>query len=258
MSEYVFEVEKERSMKDEFMSRHPESPFLVGDAPGFQGLAYFPVDERYRVPAKLERLPVPKEATLRTNRDGQLTCRYIGDMTFEIDGESHRLRVFHAGEQVGPSVFVPFRDKTCGEGSYEEGRYLILQLSEDDHYTLDFNLAFNPYCAYTDRYECGFPPPENDLPISISAGEMMWIPGPPPEVVEGPSRDDEEDDEEPAKPSQRTKAPPRSSFPKETKQPSKTSSTPGEKAQAAKRTIAKPAKSSAATGAPARRGKKSK
>jgi uncharacterized protein len=194
MTGYESEIQKERSMKDEFMTRHPESPFHVGEAAGFQGLTYYPVDEKFRLSGRLERLDAPKEASLRTNRDGQLTCRYVGDLRFNLDGEELTLRVYHAGEQVGPSVFVPFRDKTCGEGSYDEGRYLILHLTEDDQYTVDFNLAFNPYCAYTDRYECGFPPPENDLPVAITAGEMMWIPGPPPEVVEGPSALDDEDD----------------------------------------------------------------
>ena len=116
----------------------------------------------------------PPEAVLRTNRDGQLTCRYIGDMHFELGGAPYALRVFHAGEQVGLSVFIPFRDSTSGKESYGPGRYLMLQLTEADEYTLDFNLAFNPYCAYTERYECGYPPPENDLAIPIRAGEMAW------------------------------------------------------------------------------------
>lgn len=161
-------------MKDQFMARHPESPFIVGEAGGFHGLRYFPIDPSYRVSAELQRLDSPREAYLRTNRDGQLTCRYLGDLVFTLDAQELRLRVYHAGEQVGPSVFVPFRDQTCGSESYGPGRYLTLQLSEDDRYTLDFNYAFNPYCAYTDRFECGFPPSENDLPIPIRAGEMSW------------------------------------------------------------------------------------
>lgn len=174
MPRYEDGVEKERAMKDEFMARHPESPFLVGEVLGFHGLNYFPIDERFRLDATLERKDPPPEAVLRTNRDGHLTCRYVGDLRFTMDGAVHSLQVFHAGEQVGPSVFIPFRDATCGSESYGPGRYLILQLTEDDRYVLDFNLAFNPYCAYTDRYECGFPPAENDLPLEIRAGEMSW------------------------------------------------------------------------------------
>jgi uncharacterized protein len=174
MDRYASEIEKERKMKDQFMARHPESPFIIGEAAGFHGLRYFPVDPSYRIAATLERKELPGEASLRTNRGGELTCRYVGDMRFRVEGRELRLRVFHAGEQVGPSVFIPFRDATCGAESYPSGRYLILQLTEDDRYTLDFNLAFNPYCAYTERFECGLPPPENDLPVSIRAGEQAW------------------------------------------------------------------------------------
>ena len=177
MAGYESDVQKERDMKDRFMAQHPESPFRIITGASFHGLRYFPVDPSYRVPAVMVRSPRPEEAVLRTNRGGELTCRYVGDMVFSLDGQEHRLRVFHAGEQVGPSVFVPFRDATCGNESYGPGRYLIFQLSEDDHYTIDFNLAFNPYCAYTDGYECGYPPAENDLPVAVRAGEMAWDAG---------------------------------------------------------------------------------
>lgn len=171
---YAEELRVEREMKDRFMGRHPESPFVAEGVPGFDGLRYFPVDERFCVEARLERRPVPEEAYLRTNRDGQSTVRYLGDLTFSLEGRRLRLRLYHAGEGVGTSVFVPFRDATSGSESYGPGRYITLELTEDDHYQLDFNRAFNPYCAYTDAYECGFPPAENDLPIEVRAGEMVW------------------------------------------------------------------------------------
>lgn len=174
MSEYLTELGTERAMKDQFMSRHAESPFVQGSVYEFRGLKYFPGDEAFRVSAKLERLPEPKEAFLRTNRDGQAAMRWVGEMVFTIRGRKLRLRVYHAGEGVGTSVFVPFRDGTSGRESYGPGRYMTLELHEADEYELDFNRAFNPYCAYTDAYECGFPPAENDLPVPIRAGEKVW------------------------------------------------------------------------------------
>ncbi len=167
------ELETERAMKDDFMARHPESPFVSGRVP-FHELRYFPIDPKFRVPAKLARRPVPEEAYLRTNRDNQAVMRYLGDLEFALGGQSLRLRVYHAGEGVGTSVFVPFRDATSGSESYGPGRYLTLELTESDAYDLDFNRAFNPYCAYTDEYECGYPPAENDLPVPIRAGERVW------------------------------------------------------------------------------------
>jgi uncharacterized protein (DUF1684 family) len=172
--EYVHSVEEERRQKDGFMAHHPESPFVDAAVAGFAGLRYFPVNPEFRVPAKLERRDRAAEAFLRTNRDGEMECRYVGDLTFRLAGEPQRLRVYFAGEQVGPRVFVPFRDATCGKESYGPGRYLTLELTPNDRYDLDFNLAFNPYCAYTDSYECGFPPAENDLPVAVPAGEMAW------------------------------------------------------------------------------------
>jgi uncharacterized protein len=167
------ELETEREAKNEFMARHPESPFLSGRVP-FHDLRFFPPDAKYRVTARLERLPAPQEAYLRTNRDGQAVMRYLGDLRFSFGGRDLRLRLYHAGEGVGTSVFVPFRDSTSGKESYGPGRYLTLELNESDEYELDFNRAFNPYCAYTDDFECGFPPAENDLPVAIRAGEMAW------------------------------------------------------------------------------------
>jgi len=172
-SRWRSELEEERRQKDDFMARHRESPFISARVP-FHDLRYFPPDLALRVRARLERLPVPAEAYLRTNRDGSAVMRYIGDLHFTVGKAPVHLRLYHAGEGVGTSVFVPFRDSTSGRESYGPGRYLTLELNESDEYDLDFNRAFNPYCAYTDDFECAFPPAENDLPVAIRAGEKVW------------------------------------------------------------------------------------
>jgi uncharacterized protein (DUF1684 family) len=174
--EYVRELEAERQAKDRFFAEHPESPFAVGSVGGFRGLRYFPPDARWRVSARLERRAPPPEAYLRTNRDGQLAVRWTGDLAFRLSARDLRLRVYRAEGAGGTSVFVPFRDRTSGRESYGPGRYVTLELDEGETYELDFNRAFNPYCAYTDAFECGFAPPENDLPVAIRAGERVWSP----------------------------------------------------------------------------------
>ncbi|HEV2519202.1 MAG TPA: DUF1684 domain-containing protein [Thermoplasmata archaeon] len=174
MDRYVEDLTTERQMKDRFMAHHVESPFVAEGVGGFDGLKYFPIATRFRVAARLERSERPQEAYLRTNRDGQSVVRYLGDLVFTLDRTKLRLRVYHAGEGVGRDVFVPFRDATSGRETYGPGRYLTLELNEEDRYDLDFNRAFNPYCAYTDAYECSFPPAENDLPIAVPAGERVW------------------------------------------------------------------------------------
>jgi uncharacterized protein len=170
---WLRELEEERRQKDDFMGRHPESPFISARVP-FHDLRYFPPDPAYRVHGRIVRLVTPQEAYLRTNRDGSSVMRYIGDLVFSLRSKELRLRVYHAGEGVGAHVFVPFRDSTSGRESYGPGRYLTLELNDKDAYEIDFNRAFNPYCAYTDDYECGFPPAENDLPVPIRAGEKVW------------------------------------------------------------------------------------
>jgi uncharacterized protein len=171
--EWIRELETERTMKNEFMVRDPESPFVVGRVL-FHDLRYFDPDPKFVVRATLDRRPAPEEAYLRTNRDNQAVMRYIGDLRFSIGKDALHLRLYHAGEGVGTAVFVPFRDLTSGGESYGPGRYLTLELNEQDVYELDFNRAFNPYCAYTDDFECAFPPAENDLPVEITAGERAW------------------------------------------------------------------------------------
>ncbi len=170
---WLEELLEERRQKDEFMARHPESPFVSARVP-FHPLRYFPPDPAYRVPGRIVRMVTPQEAYLRTNRDGSSVMRHIGELVFELKGRELTLRVYHAGEGVGAQVFVPFRDTTSGRESYGPGRYLTLELNEQDAYDVDFNRAFNPYCAYTDDFECGFPPAENDLPVPIRAGERAW------------------------------------------------------------------------------------
>ncbi|HXQ79335.1 MAG: DUF1684 domain-containing protein [Thermoplasmata archaeon] len=171
--EWHRELETERAMKNEFMIRDPESPFVVGRVP-FHELRYFPPDPKFVIRATLKRRPTPEEVYLRTNRDNQAVMRYIGDLEFSIGRQPLHLCLYHAGEGVGTSVFVPFRDLTSGDESYGPGRYLTLELNEADVYEVDFNRAFNPYCAYTDDFECAFPPSENDLAVEIPVGEKAW------------------------------------------------------------------------------------
>ena len=175
MSEYLDELETERTMKDQFMARHAESPFVQSvdvRLPGPPVLSpgrEVPDSRDARAPERAEGGVPPHEpgwasgdALARRSSGSRWGAALFGS------------RVYHAGEGVGTSVFIPFRDGTSGRESYGPGRYLTLELSESDTYELDFNRAFNPYCAYTDTFECGFPPAENDLPIPIRAGEKVW------------------------------------------------------------------------------------
>jgi len=187
--QYLTELVEERRLKDRFMKEHPESPFVDAHVPGFAGLHYFPPDTRLRVSAVLERTDPPQYAYLRTNRDNQAEMRLVGHLRFTVGRRELRLRVYYASGSASASVFVPFRDRTSGRDTYGPGRYLTIELNETDEYELDFNRAFNPYSAYTDAFECSFPPAENDLPIPIAAGEKVWTAERNPSSPEGAVRE---------------------------------------------------------------------
>src|SRR5207245_6278020 len=115
----------------------------------------------------------------------------VGYFEFTIDGQTRRLQAYKsvpmAGEREDESLFVPFRDSTGGKESYPAGRYLDLPVTKNDEYVLDFNLAYNPYCAYNDAYICPLPPRENWLDTRIEAGEELPTRG-----AEGPAREGRE------------------------------------------------------------------
>jgi uncharacterized protein len=176
--EYAKRIEIERREKDHFFKEHPQSPIPWALRERFTGLAYFPPDPKYRLKVKLHRYPKPERVVMATSKGVPRDMLKWGDFEFTIDGQTRRLQAYKSiptpGEYQEESLFVPFRDATSGKESYPAARYLDLPLSPTDEYLLDFNLAYNPYCAYSDDYVCPFPPPENWLDIRIEAGEKNF------------------------------------------------------------------------------------
>jgi len=98
-----------------------------------------------------------------------------GRVEFDLNGMRLRLVVYKSAEDpFARSLFIPFSDETSGRETYGSGRYLDLEEQGGDDYELDFNLAYNPYCAYNDQYTCPIPPRENRLPVRILAGEKNY------------------------------------------------------------------------------------
>lgn len=178
-SSYIKGIQKEREEKDRFMRTSPESPFLKSKGE-FKGLQYYAPDIRYRIMAELDPIPEKKMVLLSTN-DGK-EQRYIeyGYATFKLDGESNKLLILEIAD-MGPArgkLFLAFGDKTSTVETYGAGRYLdVTKTPGSSTIKLDFNLAYNPYCAYNSSYSCPLPPPENLLSIAIKAGEKMFHTG---------------------------------------------------------------------------------
>lgn len=175
---YVKEIEKERQDKDRFMRTSAESPFAKN--PGeYKGLNYYPPDVKYRVIANLRPIEKKKPVVLSTN-DGK-EQRYIeyAYAEFKLDGVSNKLLILEIAD-MGPfrgNLFLAFGDETSASETYGAGRYLdVTKTPGSSTIKLDFNLAYNPYCAYNNSFTCPLPPRENILAIPIRAGEKVYHP----------------------------------------------------------------------------------
>lgn len=173
---YEATILKDREEKTEFMKSASGSPFLKDSIP-FEQLNYFPIDETYRVKASLKSIDSKKVLLLATS-DG-LEQKYLeyAFAEFQLNGVNHTLlilEVMDSGPQRG-KLFLAFADETSGAETYGAGRYLDLKkVPAATSVILDFNLAYNPYCAYNDTYSCPFPPRENILKTAIKAGEKNY------------------------------------------------------------------------------------
>jgi uncharacterized protein (DUF1684 family) len=170
-------VERDRQEKDLAYKVDPGSPIPERDRANFHGLAYFPPDPAFRFKVKLNRYPRPEAIRMRTNTGEMRNALRYGYFDFQVGGQACRLQVYRTEDsQTGgkPYLFVPFRDVTSGKETYGGGRYLDFQENTSGFYDLDFNRAYNPFCAYGGDYSCPVPPEENRLLVAILAGERTY------------------------------------------------------------------------------------
>ncbi|MGD0477643.1 MAG: DUF1684 domain-containing protein [Nitrososphaerales archaeon] len=160
-----------RERKDLLFRSDSDSPIGPGE---FTGLKYFEPDPEFRFETELHRIPVPGSVIMTTSKGTRQLFNSIGYFELSIGGKTVRLSAYQSAEREDPSIFVPFRDSTSGGESYGAARYLDLEVEHDDRYAVDFNFAYNPYCAYSDAYVCPLPPRENWLVVAIRAGEKKY------------------------------------------------------------------------------------
>ncbi|HEU5289843.1 MAG TPA: DUF1684 domain-containing protein [Cyclobacteriaceae bacterium] len=174
---YVASIQKLREEKDNTMRSGADSPFANDSLNSFKGLNYFPIDAAYRIQATLTPIENKKAITLPTSDEKQKSYLEYAYAEFEMQGQRNKLLILEIMD-MGPyrgTLFLAFADKTSAVETYGAGRYLdIKKVPGSTSITLDFNEAYNPYCAYNDNYSCPFPPPENILDIRIEAGEKIY------------------------------------------------------------------------------------
>ena len=163
-----------RKSKDDHFAKDPHSPLTQDQRRRFQGLAYYPEDPGLQFILPLKEAPEQDKQVIEmatSTGDFQPHLRW-GTLTFSVEGQSATLTVYRGAD--GGEFFLPFADTTSGEGTYGAGRYLDLVALDDNHVLLDFNYAYNPYCAYNSSWSCPIPPAENRLRVPIRAGEKIY------------------------------------------------------------------------------------
>jgi len=167
-------AEFQANLNREFATRE-ESPLTDEDFKVFKALEFYPIDEKFMVEAKFVRTPKEKVFKMKTSTTRLPEYKKYGELFFQIDGKSFKLNVYQnielsKKEGYEDYLFLPFSDLTCGKESYIGGRYIDMRIPKTNTVTIDFNKAYNPYCAYNHKYSCPIVPLENDLGIEILAG----------------------------------------------------------------------------------------
>lgn len=152
-----------------------KSPLLAKDLKKFKSLHFYPINENFFVLAKFVRTPDEKPFEMPTTTERKPLYIKYGEAHFSIGGKSFKLNVYQSQdlkkiEKYKNSLFLPFTDLTSGVESYGGGRYIDVEIPDGDVMPIDFNKAYNPYCAYNHKYSCPIPPSENNLAIEIKAG----------------------------------------------------------------------------------------
>lgn len=164
------ELTQLRQAKDRFFASDPHSPLTPEQQRAFDGLDYFPENPDLRLEIDVEPFPEQQHIQMQTSTgDIQDYVRY-GRFTFPVDGEQAQLTLY-ASEH---GFFLPFVDSQAGQVTYGAGRYLDPEVLPNGKFLIDFNLAYNPYCAYNELWSCPFPPAENRLSLPIKAGEKNF------------------------------------------------------------------------------------
>lgn len=159
-----------RAEKDEFFRRHPQSPLTPDQRRGFIGLNYFPENEALRMEVQVELLHDEKSMEMQTSTGGVQEYIRHGRFKFQAEGQEAELTIYRNEH----GYFLPFVDSLAGKETYPAGRYMEPEALPGDRFFVDFNLAYNPYCAYNEMWSCPITPPENRLKVPIRAGEKMF------------------------------------------------------------------------------------
>ena len=159
-----------RAEKDDFYAHHHQSPLTPVQKQHFKGLNYFPENKLLRLEVDIETSQTSENITIDTTGGQPQTYQRFGRFKFLVDGQSAELTIYKSQD----GFFLPFVDNLAGKETYPAGRYLEPEKLPNGKFRVDFNLAYNPYCAYNEQWSCPITPAENRLKVSIRAGEKLF------------------------------------------------------------------------------------
>lgn len=163
-------VQEFRSRKDEFFQESPQSPLTHEQRQSFEGLRYFEPNPALDLTVAVREFDEKDEIQMQTTTGGVQSYERYGRFTFEVDGEEAELTLYHNPN----GFFLPFVDALAGDETYPAGRYLEPEAAEGGKFHIDFNFAYNPYCAYNEAWSCPITPLENRVAVPIRAGEKTF------------------------------------------------------------------------------------
>jgi hypothetical protein len=161
---------EQRNMKDQFFAIDPHSPLTPEQKEGFEHLAYFDEDQALRLEIDIEPFEEQVQLQMQTSTGDVQTYTRYGRFSFDVDGEQAELTVYASPH----GFFLPFVDSQAGVDTYGAGRYLDPPKLPNGNFLIDFNDAYNPYCAYNELWSCPIPPAENRLTVAVKAGEKNF------------------------------------------------------------------------------------
>jgi len=167
------DLEQFRQDKNELFAHETESPLTPEQKQSFQGLKYFePNSELVFHNLPLEKPEGDQLVQIKTSAGDTEPYKKLGNVHFEVKGTVCKLTLYESVDNK--NIFLAFKDDTNNSETYHDGRYLEVEIEDGKVVELDFNYAYNPYCAYNDKWRCPITPPENALPVEINAGEKRF------------------------------------------------------------------------------------
>lgn len=170
---YVEDIENQRQEKNNEFKTSEDTPLTEEQKEEFTSLSYFPVSEKYKVRTEFRKNPREQKVKIAITDGSQREYFVFGNAHLHLEGKELDLTVYKPVKADEEYLFIPFYDETSSDLTYGGGRYVEPEIIDGGAIEIDFNKSYNPYCAYNHTYRCPIPPQDNNLNVSILAGEKI-------------------------------------------------------------------------------------